>query len=68
MAKKSKVFNNKRYYLWNSSWRKGILTREAAKLRKSGLLARVMSVPDRFAPKDISYELYVYGSLRDMRR
>lgn len=64
--KKSKVFNGKRYFLWNSSWRKGILTREANSLKKKGLNARVITVEDKYAPKNKSYELYVYGSLRDL--
>ena len=67
MAKKSKVFNGKRYYLWNSSWRKGDLVREAKKIRKEGKLqARVVTVPDKYALKGKSYELYVYGSIKDM--
>ena len=67
MAKKSRVFNGKRYYLWNSSWRKGDLTRDAKKIRKEGKLqARVVTLLDRYAPKGKSYELYVYGSIKDM--
>jgi len=68
MGKKSKVFGGRRYYLWNSAYNKGVLTREAKKLRKDGLKARVVTVPDRYAPKDKSYELYVYGSVRDTVR
>ena len=68
ISRKTKTFNGKKYYLWNVSYSKGEMTREATKARKNGLLARVIILPNRFAPKDKSYELYVYGSLRDTVR
>ena len=66
MAKKSRVFDGKCYYLWNSAWRKGDLSKVASDLRKHGLQARIVIVKDKYAPKDKSYELYVYGSVRDL--
>ena len=66
MAAKRQVFNGKRYYLWNVSRTKGALLQQAKKIRKDGLLARVVAVPNKYAPKDVNYELYVYGSLRDL--
>jgi len=68
MVKKTKVFNGKRYYLWDSSFTKGKLSRQASSLRGRGLKTRVVAVPNKYAPKDVSYELYVYGSIYDTVR
>ena len=68
MARKIKTFNGKKYYLWNVSSSKGEMVKEAGKARKNGMLARVVILPNKFAPKDKSYELYVHGSLRDAIR
>jgi hypothetical protein len=68
MSRKTKVFGGKRYYLWDVSFRKGDMTKKANKIRKDGLLARVVILLNKFAPKDKSYELYVHGSIRDLVR
>ena len=66
MARKTRTFDRKRYYLWNVSRRRSDLAKQAEKLRRGGLLARVVSVPNKYAPKDVNYELYVHGSLLNL--
>lgn len=61
-----RTFDGKKYYLWDSSFRKSDVQKKAAKMRSRGLAARVLEEPNRFAPKGVSYRLYVRGSILDL--
>ncbi len=58
-----KTFDGKRYKRWNSTYHLSVAVGAAKDYRRHGLLVRVVTEDDMFAPKNLVYGVYVHGSV-----